>query len=38
MENTPEHLWKIIKSTGYSDIQEVIKGRKPTDFDIEALK
>lgn len=30
--------WKIIKSSGCSDIQDAIAGRKPEDFDWEAIK
>lgn len=36
--NEAQDLWKIIKSTGCSDIQEAVEGKKSTDFDLSALR
>lgn len=36
--NETQDLWKIIKSTGCSHIQEAVEGKKATDFDLSALR
>lgn len=33
-----QYWWEVIKSSGCSHLQDVIKGRKPSDFDPEELR
>lgn len=37
-EGNSKQLLKIIKSTGCSDIKNTVKGRKPKDFSLDALR